>query len=209
MQEFIDGEEPDLAARAEDVGELTGRLHNLLGQYPGELVPREKPFFIGRYLEYLKRKRYPRLATYGELGGRLWERVADQPAGNCHGDLHRGNLLETKDGGIFFLDFDTVCRAPLMFDISVMCDITDYFRFKETDAALAESVYERFLSGYAKHRSMTEKERLSFSDWVAIRHFQLQATILDLYGIDCVGVKFIDAQLDWLGHWLSAAGGEV
>ena len=31
--------------------------------------------------------------------------------------------------------------------------------------------------------------------WVAIRHFQLQATILEIYGVDCIDEGFIDGQL--------------
>ena len=206
VQEFIEGEEPDLEVRAEEVGMLTGRLHALLENCPGEIVPRGKEFFIGRYLDFLRRKAYPRLSAYEELGESLWRRTEGQPTGVCHGDLHRGNLLETPDGRIVFLDFDTVCRAPRMFDISVMCDMTDYFRLKQKDAGLTKTVYERFLSGYAGVRTLARAETASFSDWIAIRHFQLQATILELYGIDCVDEAFIDRQLAWLTQWLSVTG---
>ncbi|MBO7405239.1 MAG: phosphotransferase [Clostridia bacterium] len=205
VQEFIEGDEPDLTKRAEDVGELVGRLHVLLDQVPGPLTEHGKPFFIGRYLDFLRRKAYPRLAAYEELGDRLWRQVEDQPQAVCHGDLHRGNLLEDGDGRIHVLDFDTVCRAPSMFDVSVMCDMTDYFRLKEADVETAKTVYERFLEGYLAVRALSTSERRSFGSWVAIRHFQLQATILEIHGIDCVGERFLDAQLDWLDGWLEAA----
>jgi hypothetical protein len=39
---------------------------------------------------------------------------------------------------------------------------------------------------------------------VAIRHFQLQATILEIYGINCVDEGFIDGQLYWLNKWQEA-----
>lgn len=94
------------------------------------------------------------------MGEKLWRRVRDLPVGNCHGDLHRGNLLEAQDGTIYLLDFDTVCRAPIMFDVMVMCDMTDYF--------------------------------------------QLQATIVEIYGIDCIDEKFVDMQLEWLKSWHSS-----
>jgi len=206
VQEFMEGEEPDLTARAEEVGMLTARLHDLLEEFLGDPVTRGKAFFIGRYLDFLRKKRYPRLSAYEELGGMLWSRTEGQPTGICHGDLHRGNLLETSDGRIVFLDFDTVCRAPLMFDVSVMCDMTDYFRLKQKDVGLTKTVYERFLSGYAEARKLTRTETASFSDWIAIRHFQLQATILELYGIDCIDEAFIDRQLEWLTQWLSVMG---
>ena len=201
VQEFIEGDEPDLTARAEDVGGLTGRLHSLLEEYPGELIARGSDFFIGRYLDFLRRKHYPRLSAYEDLGLSLYRRTGNQPYAFCHGDLHRGNLLETAQGRIVFLDFDTVCRAPAMFDVSVMCDMTDYFRLKQKDIDTANAVYRRFVSGYETIRQLRPAEKGSFFDWVAIRHFQLQATILEIYGIDCVDEAFIDRQLAWLTDW--------
>lgn len=184
-----------------------GRLHKLLNGYPKELILQDYAFFIGRYLEFLRQKGYPRLSEYAELGEKLWQRVKDLPTGNCHGDLHRGNLLETPDGTIYLLDFDTVCRASIMFDVMVICDMTDYFHLKSADIQTTKEVYERFLTGYAQTRPLSEAERRSFYDWVAIRHFQLQATIVEIYGIDCIDEKFVDMQLDWLKSWLQAVEG--
>ena len=204
LQTFIDGEEPNRKLRAEEVGALVGRLHALLNEYPGELGSQDYAFFIGRYLELLRKKGYPRLGAYTALGKKLWERVKDLPIGNCHGDLHRGNLLEARDGTIYLLDFDTVCRAPIMFDVMVMCDMTDYFHLKPEDIQTTRDVYERFLTGYTEYRPLNQAERRSFYDWVAIRHFQLQATIVEIYGIDCIDESFIDMQLAWLESWLQA-----
>ena len=207
MQEYIDGEEPDMETRAAEVGELVGRLHDLLERYPGKLVNHDRLYFIGRYLDFLRQKKYPRLAEYEALGETLWKQVEDQPEGNSHGDLHRGNLLEDANGRIVLLDFDTVCCAPMMFDVMVMCDMTDYFHLKQSDIEITKNVYEQFLSGYRKQRPLSRKEQRSLAAWVAIRHFQLQATILEIHGIDCVSEKFIDAQLDWLKKWMEAAKG--
>ncbi|MBR2750640.1 MAG: phosphotransferase [Clostridiales bacterium] len=145
------------------------------------------------------------------MSGRLWipgsqddtdeRRGRDLPCGNCHGDLHRGNLLKSPDGKIYLIDFDTVCRAPIMFDIMVMCDMTDYFMLKPEDIELTKEVYQKFLSGYSKYHALSLEEVLSFPDWVAIRHFQLQATILEVHGIDCIDEQFIDYQLYWLNQW--------
>ena len=204
LQEYLSGDEPDLPARASEAGALVGRLHSLLNRYPEALVDRGKQFFIGRYLDILRQKGYPRRSAYEELGERLWQRVCDLPQGNCHGDLHRGNLLETRDGKIYVLDFDTVCRAPVMFDVMVLCDMTDYFHLKQADVDLTKTVYAKFLTGYSEYRTLGPAEVRSFYDWGAIRHFQLQATIVELYGIDCIDQRFIDAQLEWLERWLQA-----
>ena len=201
LMEFIDGDEPDMEKYASEVGALVGRFHQLMEQYPITPVLHDKEFFIGRYLEFLSKKNYPRLSEYKELGERLWEEVRNLPQGNCHGDLHRGNLIQNTDGKIYLVDFDTVCRAPLMFDIMVMCDMTDYFNLKPEDINITEEVYRKFLTGYQKYHTLSNEEIFSFYNWVAIRHFQLQATILEIYGIDCIDENFIDYQLYWLNKW--------
>ncbi len=201
LMDFIDGDEPELEKCASEVGRLVGRFHQLMEEYPSELVYRDKEFFIGRYLEFLRKKKYPRIKEYEELGERLWDKVKNLPQGNCHGDLHRGNLLQNTDGKIYLVDFDTACKAPLMFDVMVMCDMTDYFNLKQEDIELTKEVYRKFLSGYAGYHKLSREEILSFPYWVAIRHFQLQATILEIYGMDCIDESFIDGQLYWLNKW--------
>ena len=204
LMEFIDGDEPDLEKCAFEVGDLVGRFHQFMEKYPAELVPRGKEFFIGRYLDFLRKKNYPRIAEYEELGERLWNKVKELPQGNCHGDLHRGNLLQNSDGRIFLVDFDTACRAPFTFDVMVTCDVTDYFHLKQEDVRLTWEIWKKFLAGYLGHHMLSREEILSFQDWVAIRHFQLQATILEIYGVDCIDEGFIDAQLYWLNKWQEA-----
>ena len=204
LMEFIDGDEPNLEECATEVGVLVGRFHQLMEMYPEEVSSKGKEFLIGRYLEFLRKKNYLRIAEYEELGERLWDKVKDLPQGKCHGDLHRGNLLQNPNGQIYFVDFDTVCRAPLIFDVMVMCDMTDYFNLKQEDIELTKEVYKKFLLGYSDYHKLSDEEILSFPYWVAIRHFQLQATILEIYGVDCIDEGFIDGQLYWLNKWLEA-----
>lgn len=42
------------------------------------------------------------------------------PDGNfiCHGDLHPGNIIRTKDGELFLIDFMNVCRGPKEYDVA-------------------------------------------------------------------------------------------
>ena len=208
LMEFVEGDEPDMTVTAAEVGELVGWFHRLMDCYPTAPVSHGKDFFVGRYLDCLRRKSYPRHAEYEELGERLWERVKDLPQGICHGDLHRGNLIRTADGKIYLVDFDTVCTAPRMFDIMVMSDMTDYFNLKPEDIEETKQVYRDFLTGYREHHELSLREEESFSDWVAIRHYQLQATILEIHGIDCINEQFVDWQLYWLNKWLENAESE-
>ena len=86
----------------------------------------------------------------------------------------------------------------------VLCDMTDYFHLKTEDIRTTKEVYRKFLSGYSEYRRVSNEELLSFPEWVAIRHFQLQATILEIYGTDCIDERFIESQLNWLNRWLEA-----
>ena len=200
---FIEGREPQLGERMEETGSLVGRLHQLMSRYEGRLTVHEKAFFIDRYIDILRRKAYPeeKLARYIEYGDALWEEVRDLPRGYCHGDLHRGNLLLTPQGELYLLDFDTSCRAFPAYDNMVICDATDYFRFDLNGFDRAARVYGEFLKGYERHHAVTVAERDAFHALIAIRHYQLQATILEMNGLDCVGEAFIDRQLDWLMRW--------
>lgn len=202
LYEYIQGTEPDLTVRATEIGALVGQMHTLLSDYSADLENRNEQFFVGRYLDILKKKNYAHIADYKVLGENLWNHVKNCPTGICHGDLHRGNLLETADGEICVLDFDTVCIAPLMFDVMVMCDMTDYFCLTPSGLETTQAVYANFLAGYIDSRDLTMEEKQSFYAWVAVRHFQLQATIVEIYGLDCIDEKFIDKQLDWLKQWI-------
>ena len=204
LMEFIEGDEPELEICAAEVGALVGRFHQLMEKYPLELLSHGKEFFIDRYLNFLRQKNYPRIAEYEELGRRLWNKVKTLPKGLCHGDLHRGNLLQNPAGRIYLLDFDTACRAPLMFDVMVMCDMTNYFNLQPEDIDETKEVYQKFLLGYSKYHKLSNEEIISFPYWVAIRHFQLQATILEIHGVDCIDEGFIDGQLYWLNKWQEA-----
>jgi Ser/Thr protein kinase RdoA (MazF antagonist) len=204
LMEFIAGDEPELETCLAEVGVLVGRFHQLMEKYPAELVSHGKEFFIDRYIGFLRKKNYPRIKEYEELGECLWDKVKNLPRGYCHGDLHRGNLLQNADGKIYLVDFDTACCAPLMFDVMVMCDMTDYFNLKQEDIKLTKEVYQNFLSGYSEYHKLSREEILSFPYWVAIRHFQLQATILEIYGVDCIDEGFINRQLNWLNKWRGA-----
>jgi len=97
LYEFIEGKESKPTQDAEVIGELIGNLHYTMKDYPGELVRRDKYFYIGRYIDILKKKQYPRVDEFSAYGDDLWEKVKDLPRGYCHGDMYVGNKSKRLD----------------------------------------------------------------------------------------------------------------
>lgn len=60
------------------------------------------------------------------------------------------------------------------------------------------------LTEYLKYNSLTKAETDAFYDLIALYHFALQATIIEIFGLDCVDHEFLDRQLGWLYQWREA-----
>lgn len=202
LYEYIEGVEPNLDNDAEKIGKLVGKLHELMSSYSGKLTTHNKEFFVDRYIEILRKKHYSdeKLNEYIEIGNSIWNSVKDLPCGFCHGDLHRGNLLQTADDKIYMLDFDTACFAPQLFDIAVMCDTTDYFNFDKNEFHHTTKIFNHFMKSYSKYNQLNFDIK-PFYEFIALRHFQLQATIVEIYGLNCIDEEFINKQLGWIKQW--------
>lgn len=198
---FIEGGEVDPEQDAEKIGALIGNFHHIMKAYPNALVKHDKPFYIDRYIEILRTKQYPEAARFAEYGDALWERVKDLPRGYSHGDMYRGNFHKTPDGTIYVLDFDTSCLGFPLYDPVLICNMTNYFEWEEDGYQKSKKVFDRFLPEYRKYNPLSEREAQSFFDMIALYHFALQATIIELFGLDCVDNAFFDRQLDWLMRW--------
>ena len=116
LYEFIEGKEVDPEQDAEAIGALLGKFHSAMKAYPGTLVKRDKYFYIGRYIDILREKKYPRAEEFAAYGEALWEKIRGLPTGYCHGDMYRGNIHKAGDGRLYILDFDTSCEGFPMYD---------------------------------------------------------------------------------------------
>lgn len=203
LYNYIEGEEHIKGENFEIIGLLVGRLHKLMKDYKGNLKVQDKEFFIDRYIDLLREKNYDnrKIEKFHDYGKELWNKVKDLPRGYCHCDLHTCNLLKTSHEGYHILDFDTSCNAFPMYDIMIMCNATDYFEFDDDGFIRSKNTYETFLKGYLRYCRLSDEELVSFYDLIAIYHYQLQATIIEIHGLDCVDDKFLDNQLDWLMKW--------
>lgn len=201
LYEYIEGNETNPEQDAEAIGALAGRLHQSMKEYTGALVKRDKQFFIGRYIDILIKKQYPRVDEFLVYGDTLWERLKDLPRGFCHGDLYSGNILKTPDGRLFVLDFDTSCEGFPMYDPTLICDMTKYFEFDEQNYDRSNQVLSRFLPEYLKYNTLSKAEINAFCDLIAMQHFATQATVMEIYGPDSLDGTDLDNQLNWLYRW--------
>lgn len=201
--DYIEGEELADPLPYEEIGEQVGLLHRLLRRYRGELPSFGKAYFIDAYLGYLRkfgidRRQYAWFQAYGNA---LWERVRDLPHGFYHGDMHEGNFLRAKSGALVLFDFDQSGLAFPAYDMAVLCNRTDYFRFDAGAYDRVTDAVRRFAAAYRKQSPLTEAEVASVYDFVAIHHYQCQAAVIEKFGLDDFNSAFFDAQYEWLAAW--------
>lgn len=187
------------------IGKQAGWMRELMRSYVGDVVNHSYDFFINRYLDIMKAKDYCGTNKFAELGNYLWDNVKNLPVGFIHGDLHVGNMFQCKNEIVFF-DFDACAIASPVYDIATTCDATDYFdlsadNFENGFIQTQKNVVE-FLKGYERYFNLSEKEEKAIYDCIAIRHFDIQATIIDSRGLACVDEKFLDDQYLWLEKWI-------
>lgn len=203
LYNFIDGTEPDITADIEKIGQQVGRLHALMAEYPGELVRHKKPFFIDRFIGLLWEKNYPdsRIADLDEYGHELWQAMERLPAGFCHGDLHSGNMIIVPSRDYVLIDFDVASRSYSVIDIATLCDQTDFNAFSTEAYDRTKDAIKRFCVGYKRELEISDSNLNAAFDFIAIRHYELIATIVACQGIGCISTAFLDQQYDWLMSW--------
>lgn len=200
LYEYIAGDEVDGDAELLQIAEQAGVLHSLMDSYAGTRISHGKTHFIDRYLTQLEALGFPaeKLADLRAYGDELWHRFSLSTPGFCHGDLHSGNMLRDGQGAYWLFDFDSACFAHPVADIAVMSDTTDYFVFRETDYDETARNLDRFLAGYGKRRNPSAYDLRTVYDFIAIRHFDIQATIMACQGHD---IAMLEDQHAWLMRW--------
>jgi len=201
LYEYIEGAELQKGQVSEEAGELIGKLHSLMSGYTGKLSKHNKHFYIDRYINILHKKKYANVDEFEKYGDTLWAKIKDLPRRYCHGDMYHGNIYKTPNGKLYVLDFDTSCEGFPLYDLALICNMTDYFNYDEAGYQKTKMVFEKLLPQYQIHNEVTQTEINCFYGLIALYHFALQATVIEVHGIDCVDSKFLDKQLDWLYKW--------
>jgi Ser/Thr protein kinase RdoA (MazF antagonist) len=204
LYEYIDGIEPKGKQYLNIIGELSGHMRKIMEQFNGELYHMNEDFYIKRYVSILTQKKFEGTDMFEKHGYNLWNRVKENSLGFCHGDLHKGNMILINNT-ITFFDFDVCGIAHPLYDIATICDETDYFDLSDRNFAngiskTKENV-EIFLQGYNKFYCLNDTEFRAVFDYIAIRHYDIQATIMECKGLGCVDNDFLTDQYRWLMKW--------
>jgi Ser/Thr protein kinase RdoA (MazF antagonist) len=203
LYNFVEGIDPYESINAEMIGRQVAEMHNLMHKFKGKLIQHDKYYFIDFYISKLRDMGYPekKIEKFSEHGDMLWRSVKKLSRGFCHGDLHTGNILLTPLNKYVLLDFDLASFSFSIFDIMTLCDKTDYFDFQYGGFEKVTRMIDSLCTSYTKCRHISDEEISAIYNFIAVRHYQLQAQIIDLYGLDCVDEDFIDNQYDWLMKW--------
>ena len=205
LYEFIEASEPE-NVDAQRVGELVAKMHNVMDSYPKPLVKRGKEWFVQKYLGFLSCRNHPMLAEYTCLGDALWDKVKLLPRSYCHGDLYKGNVMKSNGGELYVVDFDTSCEAFSIYDAVLYCHRIDYFEYSDAGWENSQAQLAAFVEGYSKHRAITQAELDACNIFAAIYHYQVQAAVVEIHGLECNDAYFEPQQMEWMSKWLAKSG---
>jgi Ser/Thr protein kinase RdoA (MazF antagonist) len=119
--------DPYRTPTTDDCSAMLPDLHAALRSYPSDL-PILGVDDIPRGLELLEKSG----DVLGKADANLLRAAAERlrplweaPGGEVqplHGDVHPGNLISTRDGGLVWIDFEDVCLGPVEWDLATIMD---------------------------------------------------------------------------------------
>lgn len=205
LYEYVDGELVEKGSKLCSIGKQAGWMRKLMESYNLEVANHSYDFFIKRYLDIMRIKGYQNINKFSELGNYLWNNVKNLPQGFIHGDMHIGNMFQVENEIVLF-DFDACAIASPMYDIATTCDATDYFDLSyenfHNGYIQTQKNVSAFLRGYEMYYKLSKDEEKAIYYFIAIRHFDIQATIIHSRGLDCVDEMFLNEQYLWLEKWI-------
>ena len=202
--EYIEGDAVDYSDIADDIAETTASMHNIMNDYAGTLSRLDEDFYIGRMMKIL-RKYYDendKIRELEQFGSFAFDKIRDLPQGFCHGDFGTHNIA-SKDGRLYVFDFDVASRAYPMFDIALICDTSNFWKFDTKAIRKTKDNICRFADIYTKHCTLTEEEINSFIYFLALRQYEVRATVAHI-SLPKTGAHFLnEAYLNSLHDWMA------
>ncbi len=199
--EYIEGKVPELSNEIQKIGKQVRQLHDLMEKYPRSLITRGENFYIDRFIDLMRQKNYSadKIDWFEQFGRFLWETIEQLPTGFCHGDLHTGNMFKTEAGKFMLFDFDIASKVHPVIDFATICDATNFNALEKNAFENTQKRVDAFLLGYGKSLSPLELRGLFY--FIAVRHFELIATIAEARGHNKISMEFLDQQYKWLKKW--------
>lgn len=201
--DYVDGSTPERTAEIDKIGQQIGKLHNIMQNYPQDLINRTKDEYINDYTQIMSSKNYlpNRIIDIQQYGDELWTRINKLSKGFCHGDAHTGNMIKTKNDKYVLFDFDDASGDYPIMDVAYMSNDTNFNRFYDDGYEKTMRMFERFYKGYCKERTLSDFEIKSIFDFIAVQHFQIVSRIVSCQGLQEVSAEFFDEQYGWLLNW--------
>jgi Ser/Thr protein kinase RdoA (MazF antagonist) len=202
--EYIEGHAVDYSDIADDIAETTASMHNIMNDYAGPLSRLGEDFYIGRMMKILRKyyKENDKIRELEQFGHMAFDKIRDLPRGFCHGDFGTHNIA-SKDGRLFVFDFDVASRAYPMFDIALICDTSNFWEFDVKAIRKTQDNIYRFADIYTKHCTLKEEEIDSFKYFLALRQYEVRATVSHV-SLPKVGSHFLnEGYLDSLHGWMT------
>jgi Ser/Thr protein kinase RdoA (MazF antagonist) len=161
----------------ERMGQLVARVHNVGDRMPAkhrrrltvaEYGDQSLDFLLGGFIPKHVEEAY--VATAEIIFDWLEPRLDALPILRLHGDVHRGNVLENRDG-YWLVDFDDMCMGPAVQDLWLLSPGRDDYAVEDR---------ERLIKGYEKMRAFDRVELqiveglralrvIHYSAWIARR----------------------------------------
>lgn len=157
--DFIQGDDISLNGNIERIAKTTASMQKIMKNYEGQLNVLQKDFYIDRMIKMLNtycvgNSKIKELAEFGDFAFR---KIKSLPKGFCHGDYGTHNM-KMKGNKIFVFDFDVASKTYPMFDIALICDTGNFWKFSEKAMLKTKGNIDRFVETYAKYCDLSQAE---------------------------------------------------
>lgn len=171
--EFVAGEHPRSVSDAllADIAATQARMHLLAQNYNGQLGAVRKltklvedEFIANIDLSSVE----PRLRAFLERGaGYQLDLDADLPAGPCHIDFNKGNMLCQGDKVAAVLDFDDMAITSYIVCLA--------YTMWHLEGTYGSGTADKYLQFYEQHRPLTAQEKQYLPAAILFRHYMITA----------------------------------
>ncbi|XFA99042.1 phosphotransferase [Candidatus Izemoplasma sp. B36] len=193
---YINGFFPDKEKDFDSLVKTLKSFHDSMGNYSNSTLEPELCFYVDRFTKLLKDKNYNKEKSkrLEDIGIELYKNIDILEKSYCHGDFHNNNII-VQNNKLVMIDFDACSLCNRMIDIATISDMINFNSYNEDD--LYKTI-ERINYCSKNYYHFSDKEILAAISFLAIRHYELIATIAIHRGLDTISIGFLDQQYEWI-----------